>query len=217
VTIPGWPSGPRVPGTSRPETETGASPLSEMLETRLFDQRVIVVSEVLSDAAGNRVGVELMSLDAMGDDPITLQLSSPGGSLDAAMSVMDIIELAGVPVNAVCTGVVGGAVIGVLAVCAHRAGAPHSQYRVFEPPSSFAGAAREAAAWAAQSGARWEAFCARVGRSIGQDPERIHADAERRLSLSAADAFDYGLLTEPVGLPGQIVNFPKPPIGFRPR
>ena len=44
-----------------------------------------------------QVALELMSLDASGDEHVTLFVDSGAGTLDAAFTVIDVIDLLGVP------------------------------------------------------------------------------------------------------------------------
>ena len=50
----------------------------------------------LDDARANRVGADLMTLDADGDGAVDLQIDCPGGGTGAALALMDIIDLLGV-------------------------------------------------------------------------------------------------------------------------
>ncbi len=86
------------------------------MRSRLFDHRTIFIRGVLDDETANRAAAELMTLDATGDERITLQLDLAGGTLEAAFTVMDVIDLMGVPVHALCVGRAVGPAVGVLAV-----------------------------------------------------------------------------------------------------
>jgi len=93
---------------------------SQVLAQRLFEQRVVVLHGPLDDATATRVSAELMTLDAEGDTAVSLRIDSGDGSLALALTLMDVIELLGVPVHALCMGQVGGPAIGVLSVCSRR-------------------------------------------------------------------------------------------------
>ncbi len=54
-----------------------------------------------------RVSAELMTLDAEGDEPVTLRVDCGEAALAPALTLMDVIELMGVPVRALCLGQVG--------------------------------------------------------------------------------------------------------------
>lgn len=71
---------------------------------RLFDQRVVFLWGRLDDTTASQLAAELMTLDATGDDPVQLQIDSPGGSLQAALCLVDVIDLLGVELTATCVG-----------------------------------------------------------------------------------------------------------------
>ena len=103
---------------------------SQSLAQRLFEQRVVLLNGPLDDMTATRVSAELMTLDAEGDDAVTLRIDCADGSLALALTLMDVIELLGVPVHALSMGQVGGPAVGVLAVCHHRASMPSTRFLV---------------------------------------------------------------------------------------
>ena len=122
----------------RPDLEwpgfgNGAEPLSEALARRLLAQRVVLLHGPLDEGSTTRVAAELMTLDAEGDEPVTLRVDCGEAALGPSLTLMDVIELMGVPVRALCLGQVGAGAIGVVAVCAHRAAMPSTRFSLCEP------------------------------------------------------------------------------------
>jgi ATP-dependent Clp protease, protease subunit len=213
--MPGWPD----PGGSRAGAGTE---LSELLARRLMEQRVVLLHGPLDEAAMTRVSAELMTLDAEGDDAVTLRIDCGEAALAPALTLMDVVELLGVPVRAVCLGQVGGGAVGVLAVCAHRSAMPSTRFTLSEPATHMEAHVRNVAHWAELRAAERGRFCERVGAAVGKTAEEVAADIERGRFLGAAEALEYGLLDEvcrpdadvrtlPVPCPGA-----TPTIGFRP-
>ena len=213
----GWPWVPPVPGAegvgSRPE------PLSEVLAHRLLAQRVVLLHGPLDELSVTRVSAELMTLDADGDDPVTLRVDCGDAGLGPALTLMDVIELMGVPVRALCLGQVGAGAIGVVAVCAHRAAMPSTRFSLCEPATELQAHVRNVAQWAELRAAERRHFCARVGAATGRPATTVEQDLGHGRFLGAAEAVEYGILDEvcrpdtPVGrLPGS----GPPPMGFRP-
>jgi len=158
--------------------------------------------------------MEVMTLDASGDDAIDLQLESSDGELDAALALMDVIELAGVPVRVTALGLVGGPAVGVLAVGAHRMAMPHTRFRLAESSSSFTGHARDVQGWAEHVSARADVFCARLAAAVGQPAERVEADLAVTRFLDAHQAKRYGLVDEILSAGSRVVHLPPRPMGF---
>ncbi len=188
----------------------------QTLAQRLFEQRVVMLSGPLDDMSANRVAAELMTLDAEGDEPVSLRVDSGEGSLALALTLMDVIELMGVPVRALCLGQVGAAAMGVVAVCAHRAAMPSTRFALREPTTQAEVHVRNAAQWAELRTGERRRFCARLAAAVGKPAEVVEEDLGGGVLMGAAEAVDYGLLDEICRPDADIRRLPGPPIGFRP-
>src|SRR5262245_62015009 len=105
----------------------------DSLRARMFDLRTISITGRLDDEGASRVEVELMTLDANGDDEIQVLIDSGEGTLDAALTLIDVVDLLGVPVHATCLGRAEGPALAVLAVASKRSATPHCRLRASEP------------------------------------------------------------------------------------
>jgi ATP-dependent Clp protease protease subunit len=189
---------------------------TQKLSERLFEQRVVLLHGPLDDATVARTSAELMTLDAEGDDPVSLRVDCGDGSLAVALTLMDVIELMGVPVRALCLGQVGAAAIGVVSVCAHRSAMPSTRFTMREPSTQMEIHVRNAAQWAEMRVEERSRFCQRVGDAVGKPSEVVQDDLARGLFLGAVDAVEYGFLDEVCRPEAEIHRLPGPPIGFRP-
>jgi ATP-dependent Clp protease protease subunit len=188
---------------------------TDAIRASLFDRRVVLLSRRLDAETTNRVAAELMTLDALGDEPIELQIDCAEGELEAALSLMDVIDLVGVPVRATARGLVGGPAVGVLAVSAHRQATQHASFRLSEPKASFSGNAVDLAQWADHSLERSRLFCHRLAAAVHRPEEHVEADVAAGRFLSAEGALAYGLIDEISG--SRRGEGPGRPIGFAPR
>jgi ATP-dependent Clp protease protease subunit len=189
----------------------------QTLAGRLFEQRVVLLHGPLDDASVARASAELMTLDAEGDQPVSLRIDCDEGSLGLALTLMDVIELMGVPVRALCLGQVGGAAIGVVAVCSHRASMPSTRFMLREPTTQMEVHVRNAAQWAGLRTDERRRFCARVAEAVRRPPQSIEEDLTRGLLMGAAEAATYGLIDEVCRPDAEIRRLPGPAIGFRPQ
>jgi len=197
----------------------GRDSLSDLLAERMLAQRVVLLHGPLDDLAVARVSAQLMTLDAEGDDPVTLRVDCGEAELAPALTLMDVVELMGVPVRALCLGQVGAGAVGVVAVCATRAAMPSTRFALREPSAGQATLhARNVAQWAELRADERERFCSRVAAATKRPTEQVRQDVERGLYLGAAEAADYGLIDE-VCRPDAAIH-PLPgagsPMGFRP-
>jgi len=184
---------------------------------RLFDQRVVFLWGYLDDALAGRLAIELMTLDAAGDDPIHLHIDSPGGTLEAALSLIDVIDLLGVGLTATCLGQAAGPALGPLAVAPHRRATPHARFRLSEPVFEVSGPARDLGAWAASHKAQYRRFCERVAGALGTSADSLAQDLATGRFLGPDEAVEYGLIDEICSPAARVLPGPGSRLGFLPR
>ena len=186
----------------------------------------MLLTGALDEVSVARVSAELMTLDADGDDPVTLRVDCGEADLAPALTLMDVIELMGVPVRALCLGRVGGGAVGVVAVCSHRTALPSTRFSLCEPTTQFEAHVRNVAQWAELRAGERRRFCERVGAAAGHPSSAIEEDLERGRFLSAQEAMAYGILDDVSRSGAAIRTLPgaqgagsgsgQPPMGFRP-
>ena len=189
---------------------------TQTLAQRLLAQRVVMLRGPLDDLAVARTSAELMTLDAEGDGPVALRVDCADGSLAVALTLMDVIELMGVAVHALCLGQVGTAAAGVVALCTHRSTMPSTRFILREPTTQVELHVRNVAQWAELAADERQRFCARLSAATGTATETVEADLSRGRLMGAAEAVAYGLVDEVCGPEAEIHRLPGPPIGFRP-
>ena len=197
----------------------GPEALADVVARRLLAQRVVLLHGPLDDLSVTRVAAELMTLDADGDDAVTLRVDCGEAALAPAMTLMDVIELMGVPVRVLCLGQVGQGAVGVVAACSHRSALPSTRFSLAEPTTQLHAHVRNVTQWAELRAAERERFCGRVGAATGQDPAAVERDLQRGRFFGADEALAYGLLDEVARPDAPVRQLPgtgPPPMGFRP-
>jgi ATP-dependent Clp protease protease subunit len=190
---------------------------SDTLARRLYEQRVVLLCGPLDDLTATRVAAELMTLDAEGDEAISLRIDCGDGTLAVALTLMDVIELSGVPVRALCMGQVGGPALGPLAVCQHRAAMPSTRFSLREPATQLEAPAREVSQWVELRADERRRFCARLAAAVGRPEPEVAEDLAAGRFMGVDEAQAYGLIDEVCRPDAAIHQLPSPPIGFRPR
>jgi ATP-dependent Clp protease protease subunit len=187
------------------------------LQARMFDQRVVLCDGELDDETAARLAAEIMTLDAIGDERIQLLLNASGGSLEAAFTVIDVVDLCGVPVDVNCVGRADGPALGVLAAGRHRTCAPHARLRFGEPDDAFAGRADDVVRWAEHRRHQRERFCDRVARSLHRPAEWVADRIDERAYLDPTEAVRVGLVDEIArSTAASVHRFPGTRLGFSP-
>jgi ATP-dependent Clp protease, protease subunit len=181
-----------------PAGQSGSLP--SWLGERLFDQRIVLLHGPLTGALASQTAAALLTLDALGPDPVRLHMAVSDGDLRQAFTIVDAIDTIEAPVHALVTAEVGGAAVAVLAAAARRLAYRHARIRLVEPRSaSVAGTADQVAAAAGQYLRELEEMAVRLAEVTGQPRNRIEDDLSAGRSLSAEEAREYGLVDEIVG------------------
>jgi ATP-dependent Clp protease protease subunit len=191
--------------------------LPDLVRAQLFDRRIVSLRGVLNDELAGLVCAQLMTLDASGDDAVTLFVDSGEGTLSAAFAVMDTIDLLGVPVQVTCLGRADGPAVGVVAVGARRRASRHARFHLTAPRASVAGTAGDLERWISYHQQQLDNFVTRLSEATHRPLEHVEADLYSGRFLSAEDALRYGLIDE-IWQPDRSGSAPpdRPPLGFRP-
>ncbi len=191
----GEPAPDRVGGTNHHS-------VSPWLEERLFDRRVVMLSGPLTQMSANTAAAALLTLDALGTEPVELHVSSPEGELSAAFAIVDAIDAMRAPVHAIVPGMAGGAAVLVLTAADRRLAYRHARIRLTEPrATSLSGTADQVTAAAGEHLRELDELIVRLSEVTGQSRSQIENDLAAGRFLSAVEAKEYGLLNDIVGKP----------------
>ena len=168
----------------------------DWLAERLFDQRVVTLSGELDTDAVNRAVAELALLDATGNDPVRLRLSGVGVDLEGALTLVDALDLVGVPVHATSLGTLSGPAVAVFAVADRRVGGAHAMVRLCEPRAPHGVPGHEVEAWAAEHARQLRRLQERLAAACGRSVDEVAADMRAGRLLDAEEARAYGLVDD---------------------
>jgi ATP-dependent Clp protease protease subunit len=189
--VPPGRSAPHPPATT---TDPGVSP---WLEERMFFQRIVLLQGSVAPEAANRAAAALLTLDALGTEPVRLHLNAAQGELSAVFALVDALDVMRAPVHATVIGEVGGAAIGVYVAAHRRLAYPHARFRLAEPRSEgVSGTADEVAAAAGRYLRALEDLVVRVAQVTGQPRSRVEDDFGTGRIMGASEAHEYGLVEE---------------------
>jgi ATP-dependent Clp protease protease subunit len=179
-----------------PDELPGRRRLSDWLQEKLFERRIVLVRGRLDDPVASETAAALIALDAMSDEPIELHVDSPDGTLEAAFVLIDSLDVVRALVHAQCRGQIGGPAIGVVAAADRRSATPHARFRLVQPTAQFSGTPEQIASHSRQQQALLWRLHARLARVTRRPAEEIAEDMRRGRYLDAQEALDYGLIDE---------------------
>lgn len=166
------------------------------VQEQMFSRRVVLAQGELDVDRATNLSAQLLTLEALADEPIRLHLASPGGDLGAALGLADAIGMLGVELTAVAVGEVGGAALAAYAAAPVRLAYPHARFTVTEPTGpAFDGPASQVDNLAKEHLRRHHAYVELLAECTGRQPDAIDADLRKGRFLTASEAIGYGLVT----------------------
>ncbi|OGR71565.1 MAG: ATP-dependent Clp protease proteolytic subunit [Elusimicrobia bacterium GWD2_63_28] len=171
--------------------------------SRLLRDRIIFIGDQeggVSTASANNVIAQLLYLDA--EDPekeINLYINSPGGMVTAGLAMYDTMQFIKAPISTICMGMAMsfGAVLLAAGSPGKRYALPNSRIMIHQPLIYGGGISGQATDIEIESKEMQEnktRLIEIMAKHTGKTAEKIRADMERNLYLSAAQAKEYGII-----------------------
>ncbi len=183
--------------------------LGGTLQQALFERRIVMIGGHVGDDKATEVAAALMTLDALGDEPIEIRLNAHSDSLEVAFSLIDTIDALGVAINATVTGAVSGTMVGPVAVCRKRLIGASGRIELREPHAGYDGSASHIERQAEAFDSLWHRYLHRLAEACGQPFEHLEADHRARRYLDPSQAVAYGLIDEIINPPAKPVAGPR--------
>jgi ATP-dependent Clp protease protease subunit len=180
----------------RRDEEAEAANVPMRASAQLFSSRTVLVFGEITSALAERVSSLLMALAAAGDDPIRMFVHSPGGHVEAADSIHDVVRFIAPEVRMIGTGWVAsaGALLFVAARPECRFALPNTRFLLHQPLGGVSGAASDVEIEARQILRARERVNRVFARETGQSYDKIVADTQRNFWMNAEEARAYGLV-----------------------
>ncbi|HEY9054577.1 MAG TPA: ATP-dependent Clp protease proteolytic subunit, partial [Rectinemataceae bacterium] len=169
----------------------------EALAERFLKTRTILLEGEVDKDLAERVIRQLLLLESMSSDPITLLIDSPGGDVYAGFSIYDMIRFVEAPVRIVGMGLVASAAALILLAAPRerRFGLPNSAYLIHQPLSGIQGVATDIEIHARELEKTKARLNQIIAEATGQDLERVAKDTDRDYWMNADEAREYGLIS----------------------
>ena len=166
--------------------------------SRLLRDRILWVAGGVDDNMSVVVQAQLMFLDNVSKDDITMHIDSPGGSVKSGLSMVDVMEYIKCDIRTVNTGMAAsmGSVLLGAGTKGKRASLRHSRTMLHQSSGGFRGNIQDAEIdWQEWQKVNDELFTL-LGEYCDKPAEVVKEDASRDLWLNANEALDYGIIDE---------------------
>ena len=164
--------------------------------SRLLKDRIIIISGEINDINSNTIVAELLYLDSLNNDDISIYINSPGGSVTAGMAIYDTMNFVKSDVSTICVGM--AASMGAFLLSAGHKGKryalPNAEIMIHQPLGGVQGQAEDIkihAEWILKTREKLNRI---LSDNTGQPMNIIARDTDRDNFMSADEAMKYGLI-----------------------
>lgn len=165
--------------------------------SRLLKDNIIFLGGEIDDYVANIVIAQLLFLQS--EDPkkdISLYVNSPGGSVTAALAILDTMNYIKNDVSTVCVGIAASA--GAVILSAGKKGKrfvlPNSEVMIHQPWGGTQGQASDIEITAKHILKTREKLNKILAQNTGRPLSQIEKDADRDYFMSAEEAKKYGII-----------------------
>src|SRR5574344_1192121 len=157
--------------------------------SRLLKDRIIIISDEITDANSNIIIAELLYLDSLNHDDISIYINSPGGSVTAGMGIYDTMNFVKSDVSTICVGMAASMAAFLLSSGkkGKRYALPNSEIMIHQPLGGAQGQATEIKIAAERILKLKDKLNTILSKNTNQDLVKIEQDTERDYFLSAKE------------------------------
>ena len=164
--------------------------------SRLLKNRIILLSGEINDACSSSIIAQLLYLDSISNEDISLYINSPGGSISAGMAIYDTMNFIKSDVATICVGMAAsmGAFLLSSGQKGKRSALPSSEIMIHQPLGGAEGQATEIKIVAEHIIKLKKKLNTILAKNTKKSLKAIENDTERDHYLDAEEALEYGLI-----------------------
>jgi ATP-dependent Clp protease protease subunit len=175
-------------------SDKGAS--FSLVREHLFAARTVLVFGEITSTLAESVTAQLFALAATSRAPIRMIIHSPGGHVESADTIHDVLRFIEPEVRILATGwaASAGALIFAAARRENRLALPNTRFLLHQPLGGVGGPASDVEIEARQILLMRERLNRVFAKATGQALDKVTKDTERNHWMTAEEALSYGLV-----------------------
>ena len=164
--------------------------------SRLLKNRIILLSGEIDDILANTVVAELLYLDSLSHEDISIYINSPGGNVTSGFAIYDTMNFIKSDVSTICLGMAASMAAFLLSSGKEgkRYALPNSEVMIHQPLGGASGQATEIKIAAEHILKTKKKLNEILAKNTGKSIKQIENDTDRDNYLTANHAKDYGLV-----------------------
>ncbi len=165
--------------------------------SRLLNDRIIFLSEEVSDTTASLIVAQMLYLEAQDPDKdIQFYINSPGGVVTAGLAIYDTMQYIKCDVSTICIGMAAsmGAFLLSSGTKGKRIALPNAEIMIHQPSGGAQGQVTDIQIHAQRILDVKRKLNEILAKNTGKPVEQVALDCERDHFLSAEEAREYGLI-----------------------
>lgn len=164
--------------------------------SRLLKDRIIILSGEIDDNNANSIVAQLLYLDSINHDDISIYINSPGGSITSGMAIYDTINFIKSDVTTICIGI--AASMAAFLLSAGKKGKryclPNSEVMIHQPLGGAQGQATEIKIAAERILKLRKKLNTILAKNCNKSLKQIEKDTERDYFMDSKESLEYGII-----------------------
>ena len=164
--------------------------------SRLMMDRIIFLGTEIDDYTANTLTAQLLYMDSIDNNDVTIYINSPGGSVTAGLSIYDTMQFVSSDVCTLCTGIAASmaAVLLVSGQEGKRQALTHSRVMIHQPLGGVQGQASDIEIEAKEIMKFKKELYTIISEHSHTPYEKVWADSDRNYWMTAEEAREYGMI-----------------------
>ena len=164
--------------------------------SRLLKDRIIILSGEIDDTMSNSIVAQLLYLDGINHDDISIYINSQGGSITAGMAIYDTMNFIGSKVSTICIGMAASMAAFLLSSgeVGKRYCLENAEVMIHQPLGGAQGQATEIKIAAERILKLKKKLNRILANNTGKNIKKIEKDTERDYFMDAGEALEYGII-----------------------
>ena len=164
--------------------------------SRLLKDRIIILNGEITDNSSNIVVAQLLYLDSLNNDDISLYINSPGGSITAGMAIFDTMNFIKSDISTICVGMAASMAAFLLSSGekGKRYILPNAEVMIHQPLGGAQGQATEIKIAAERILKLKKKLNKILSDNTGKDIDSMDNDTERDYFMDSDEALNYGIV-----------------------
>ena len=166
--------------------------------SRLLKDRIIIINGEIDNNLANSVVAQLLYLDSLNNEDISIYINSPGGSVTDGMAIYDTMNYISSDVSTIGMGICASMAAFLLSSGkkGKRYLLPNSEVMIHQPLGGVKGQATEIKIAAEHILKTKDKLNKILSKNTGKDLDIIEKDTDRDNFMDANTALEYGIIDE---------------------